>query len=111
MQRRNWIALGTGHCCRILCPGLSRTKSSGWWCRFAPGGTPTDIIARVIADPLGKEPWARRHRGKQSWVAAASWCGNELAPRRRMALRWASPPCPPPPANLRAINPKTPYNR
>ena len=93
MDRRHWIALVLATAAGSAAAQAYPNKIIKLQVPFAPGGT-TDIIARVIADPLGKalgQSVIVENKAGGGGIVGA----NETAKSAPTAMCWALPPSPP----------------
>ncbi len=108
MQRRTLLAVA------LAAPGASAFAQQGYPNRvvhlvvpFAPGGT-TDIVARVIAEPLGKalgQPAIVENRAGGGGAVGADFIAKSAPDGYQLGVATVSSTAANP-----AINPKTPYN-
>ena len=108
MNRRHWIALVLATAAGSAAAQAYPNKVIKLQVPFAPGGT-TDIIARVIADPLGKalgQSVIVENKAGGGGIVGA----NETAKSAPTATRWALPRSPPRPPT-RPSTPRRPTTR
>jgi tripartite-type tricarboxylate transporter receptor subunit TctC len=111
MKRRSWFALSALALASAAAPVLAQSNYPNKPIRlvvpFAPGGT-TDIIARVIADPLGKilgQPVVVENKAGAGGIVGANETANATADGYALGVATVSTT-----ASNPAINPKVPYN-
>jgi tripartite-type tricarboxylate transporter receptor subunit TctC len=111
MNRRHWIAAGATIVATAAIPSFAQSnypnKPIHLVVPFAPGGT-TDIIARVISEPLGKalgQAVVVENKAGGGGVVGASETARATPDGYQLGIATVSTTAANP-----AINPKTPYN-
>jgi len=107
MHRRSWLGLAMVAAAGTAFAQGYPNKPVRLVVPFAPGGT-TDIIARVISDPLGKalgQPVVVENKAGGGGIVGASETAKAVADGYALGIATVSTTAANP-----AINPKTPYN-